>query len=135
MGGHFSKLNSTMSSCMAIYKRWFICLNHHDIKIQHFQIMCCKLHRSLYGLRQSPWVWYKKIQGYLIQFGFTPSRTWHITIYLFSGKMGWSSISLFTSTTLLSSVHLLWPLLELSILLQENSRWRNLGDSITSWGW
>lgn len=42
----------------------------------------CRLHRSLYGHRQSPRVWHKRFSGYLEEIGFTMAQAYH-SLFLF----------------------------------------------------
>jgi hypothetical protein len=39
--------------------------------------LVCKLKNSLYGLKQSPSMWYKKIDTYMLGLGFTRSKEDH----------------------------------------------------------
>lgn len=44
----------------------------------------CKLHRELYGLKQTPRVWFDRFKNSLIQLGFAPSK--YDQIFFFYSK-------------------------------------------------
>lgn len=54
--------------------------------------MVCKLHKALYGVKQAPRVWSKKLHGTLLAFGFNSAK---------------SDQSLFTKITLPCTIYLL----------------------------
>lgn len=39
--------------------------------------LVCKLHRSLYSLKQAPRAWYERLKQALLQFGFIPAKCDH----------------------------------------------------------
>jgi hypothetical protein len=47
--------------------------------------LVCKLKKSLYGLKQSPRMWYKKIDTYLLELGFTRSKEDHCVYFKLIG--------------------------------------------------
>jgi hypothetical protein len=47
--------------------------------------LVCKLKRSLYGLNQSPRMWYQKFDTYILSFGFVRSKANH---YIYSKEEG-----------------------------------------------
>lgn len=48
----------------------------------------CKLNKSIYGLRQAPWAWFKRFNSFLLQIGFVASES-NASLFIFSqGKHG-----------------------------------------------
>jgi hypothetical protein len=47
--------------------------------------MLCKIKKSLYGLRQSPRMWYQKIDTYMLGLGFTRSKEDHYVYFKLIG--------------------------------------------------
>jgi hypothetical protein len=47
--------------------------------------LVCKLNKSLYGLKQSPRIWYQKFDTYILGLGFVRSRDDH---YIYSKQVG-----------------------------------------------
>jgi hypothetical protein len=45
----------------------------------------CKLKRSLYGIKESQWIWYQKLDTYIISLGFVRSKVDH---YIYSKEEG-----------------------------------------------
>jgi Reverse transcriptase (RNA-dependent DNA polymerase) len=43
-----------------------------DFTDSNYPTHVCKLHKALYGLRQSPRAWYHKLRDMLLQLGFKP---------------------------------------------------------------
>jgi hypothetical protein len=43
--------------------------------------MVCRLKNSLYGLKQSPRIWYQKFDTYMLGFGFTRSKVDHCVYF------------------------------------------------------
>jgi hypothetical protein len=41
--------------------------------------LVCKLKNSMYGLKQSPRIWYQKFDTYMLGLGFTRSKEDHVT--------------------------------------------------------
>lgn len=53
----------------------------------NFPSHVCRLHRSLYGLRQSPRAWYKRFSDYLKEIGFVMSQEDHSLFTYCCGKV------------------------------------------------
>jgi hypothetical protein len=53
------------------------------VKIKKEQI--CKLKKSMYGLKQSPSMWYKKIDTYMMGLGFTQRKEDHCVCFKLIG--------------------------------------------------
>jgi hypothetical protein len=47
--------------------------------------LVCKLKKSLYGLKQSPRMWYQKIDTYMLGLGFTRSKEDHCVYFKLIG--------------------------------------------------
>jgi hypothetical protein len=47
--------------------------------------LVCKMEKSLYGLKQSPRMWYKKIDTYMLRLGFTRSKENHCVYFKLIG--------------------------------------------------
>jgi hypothetical protein len=43
--------------------------------------LVCRLKKSLYGLKQSPRMWYKKIDTYMLGLGFTRSKARSLCVF------------------------------------------------------
>ena len=46
-----------------------IYMNHHEC-FNHDPSLICRLNNSLYGLKQAPWVWYAKMEIFLLSLRF-----------------------------------------------------------------
>jgi hypothetical protein len=47
--------------------------------------MVCKMKNSLYGLKQSPWMWYQTFDTYMLGLGFTRSKEDHYVYFKLIG--------------------------------------------------
>ena len=43
-------------------------------EIDDWEAYVCRLKKELYGLKQAPRAWYKRIDGFLMSFGFTKNK-------------------------------------------------------------
>jgi hypothetical protein len=51
--------------------------------------LVCKFKRSFYGLKQSPRMWYKTFDTYILSFGFVRSKVYHYIYYKKEGGCCW----------------------------------------------
>jgi hypothetical protein len=49
----------------------------HHFVVKDMKELVCKLNKSLYGLKQSPRIWYQKFDTYILGLGFVRSRDDH----------------------------------------------------------
>ena len=61
--------------------------------------LVCKLKKSLYGLKQSPRMWYQKFDTYVLSFGFVRSKFDHCVYFKFDGD-GFLVIALYVDDML-----------------------------------
>ena len=71
---------SKMPSYMATWQRRSIWSNHLGLLLRESRLVC-RLHRSLYGLKQSPRAWFDRFSSVVQEFGMTRSTTGHSVFY------------------------------------------------------
>ena len=64
--------------------------------------LVCKLKKSLYGLKQSPRMWYQKFDTYVLSLGFVRSKSDHCIHFKFDGD-GFMVIALYVNDMLFIS--------------------------------
>nr|CAN63638.1 hypothetical protein VITISV_038690 [Vitis vinifera] len=66
---------------MVNFSRKCIWSNHLVLLLQEESSLVCKLHRSLYGLKQSPRAWFGRFSSAVQEFGMLRSEADHSVFY------------------------------------------------------